>query len=104
MRTPAASISALTALAALEASRRSSSVRSGTHWSLKAMRYSVMSPPCAGLGPCGRPTPSPRTAAARYDTPQDLPASTLLIWWLRALHAQARHAARPAGGLDVGGS
>src|SRR3954464_11737522 len=51
MRTPAAFISALNARTRSEASRRSSSVRSGTHSWLNAMRYSVMSPPLAWLVP-----------------------------------------------------
>ena len=48
MKTPAAFISATNALTALDFSRSSSIVWSGTHSSLKAMRYSVMSPPLLG--------------------------------------------------------
>jgi hypothetical protein len=48
MRTPAAFISATNGLRTLDFSRSSSSVWSGTHPSLKAMRYSVMSPPLPG--------------------------------------------------------
>src|SRR5262245_19670679 len=69
MRTPAAFISVLSALTALDVARKSSSVRSGTHSSLKAMRYSVMSPPFPGLTPAAtlyllyerqQPDPTPR--------------------------------------------
>jgi hypothetical protein len=48
MMTPAAFISAVSALAALATPRRSSPVSSGTHSLLKAMRYSAMSPPLRG--------------------------------------------------------
>jgi hypothetical protein len=58
MRTPAAFISATNALAALDFSRRSSTVWSGTHSSLKAMRYSVISPPWSG-----RPLQPPSTCS-----------------------------------------
>jgi hypothetical protein len=51
MRTPAAFISAISGLVALDFSRSSSTVWSGTHSSLKAMRYSVMSPPLPGWPP-----------------------------------------------------
>ena len=68
-------MSALNALTRLDASRRSSSVRSGTHSSLNAMRYSVMSPPLAWLGPGSILHPYQRTAAARFDTASKSPAS-----------------------------
>jgi hypothetical protein len=47
-KTPAAFISAISARTALDFSRNSSAVWSGTHSPLKAMRYSVMSPPLPG--------------------------------------------------------
>src|SRR5580692_11434338 len=47
-KTPASCISALSARTALDFSRSSSTVQSGTHWPLKAMRYWVMSPPLPG--------------------------------------------------------
>jgi DNA-binding transcriptional LysR family regulator len=55
IRTPAAFISATRGRSALDFSRSSSIVWSGTHSSLKAMRYSVMSPPLPG-GPGWAPS------------------------------------------------
>jgi hypothetical protein len=75
MKTPAAFISATSAPTALDFSRSSPAVRPGTHSSLKAMRYSVMSPPLPERPPADtlhllherrRPDPTPR---------QDLPAA-----------------------------
>src|SRR3954453_8261669 len=51
MRTPAGFMSALNALTRSDAWVRPSSVRSGTHSWLNAMRYSAMSPPLASLVP-----------------------------------------------------
>src|SRR5580693_607600 len=70
-KTPAAFISATSALTALDFSCSSSTVWSGTHSSLKLMRYSVMSPPLPGW-PCGHLPPSRRMAAARFDTASGL--------------------------------
>ncbi len=56
MKTPAAFISATNGLTARDFSRSSSTVWSGTHSSLKAMRYSVMSPPLPGVAPAATPT------------------------------------------------
>src|ERR1035438_93292 len=76
MKTPEAFISATNELTALDFSRRSSTVRSGTHSALKAMRYSVMSPPLPGGGPAAalhllyeRPQPDSAQAARSYAAP-----------------------------------
>src|SRR5690349_17439030 len=86
MRTPAAFISALSALAALDASRRSSTVRSGTHSALNAMRYSVMSPPLPGPAPAT--TLHPRHEQRQPDsTPRPVLRERPPLWGRRADHA-----------------
>src|SRR5215467_10516447 len=56
------------ALADLPLSRNSSNVSSGTHSSLKAIRYSAISSSSAHGQPDGCRSPSPRTHQPRSDT------------------------------------
>jgi len=67
-KTPASVISSSRASPALPLSRSSSSVSSGAHSSLKAIRYRAISGSSATGSPDGCRSPSPRTDSPRSDT------------------------------------
>src|SRR5580692_4482515 len=105
MKTPAAFISATSARTALDFPRNSSTVWSGTHSSLKAMRYSVMSPPLPEWPPAAtfhplherrRPDPTPRQPF----TPTDAHAAGGVLGDTGNV---AENAALPDGWLALGG-
>src|SRR6185437_5957566 len=98
-KTPAAVISSIRALAVVALSRSSSMVRSGTHSSLKAIRYSAIS-----ISLCSRAAwtsathlPHERTHADPTPEPETFPGSSAS--WLRRLvvPTQPRALAFPAG-------
>src|SRR6185312_3330995 len=68
-KTPAAVISSITALPDVPLSRTSSNVRSGTHSSLKAIRYSAISSSSAHGQPGRLPLTFSTNALVRIDTP-----------------------------------
>ncbi len=106
-KTPATVISSITALRVVALSRNSSSVRSGTHSSLKAIRYNAISSSSAHGQPGRLPLRLARYRAADDWVPGEL-GLTGLVTSMTGLSARwrtpwrARHLGHRAGRLDSG--